>query len=48
MLEVGFIVLCILGLCGVIGIKPLCIVGLCYAAFKIIIEILDIIEKRLK
>jgi hypothetical protein len=45
MLEVAFIVLCILGLCGVVGLKPICIVGLVYAAFKIVGEICDRVRK---
>lgn len=47
MLEIAFIVLCILGLCGVVGVKTICIVGLCYAAVKILIEIIDAIKKKL-
>lgn len=45
MLEVAFIALCILGLCGVVGLKPICIVGLVYAAFKIVAEIIDRVKK---
>lgn len=46
MLEVAFVALCILGLCGVVGLKPICIVGLVYAAFKIVGEICDRIKRR--
>jgi hypothetical protein len=46
MLELAFIVLCILGLCGVVGIKPICIVGLVYAAFKIVRELIRKIEEK--
>lgn len=40
MLSLVLVVLSILGLCGVIGIKPLCIVVLVYIALDIICVIL--------
>ena len=46
MMEVVFIIVAILGLCGVItSIKTICIIGLVYAALHILN---DIIEKCIK
>ena len=41
MLELAFIVMCILGLCGVVGTIPICIVGLVYTFFNLYMEIVN-------
>lgn len=39
MLELAFLVLCILGLCKVISIYPVCIVGIVYVVYRVISDV---------
>lgn len=45
-MEVAFIIVAILGLCGIItSIKAICIIGLVYAALRILSDIIEKCKK---
>lgn len=46
MMEVAFIIVAILGLCGIItSIKAICIIGLVYATLRILGDIIEKCKK---